>query len=236
MPPIRNARARAPTELPGATAYDGTPLRAGTLVSVNSQRGPLPAVVHRLFTDEHPHARAHVQYVVKSFAGDRFLGPKCGNISTRSILRTLPGEATLVAEPGVWRDPLPRAAHASSSKADPFSPTSCHACLVAQRARDVAPRVIHAIEGPDVLKIRREEYHPGNLVFFESSKRGGPWTPGILSSSHRATPAGEEWGIRLCGWYADLPVAFADEVSPHTLKLTPEPSLPNRGRAVCTRL
>jgi hypothetical protein len=210
MPPIRNARGRL-TELPSAAAYDGTPLRPGTLVSVNSQRGPLPALLHRLFTDAHP--RAHVQYLVPSFAGDRFLGPKCGNVSTRSILRTRPGEAAFVAEPGVWRDALPPGPHSPpGEKADPFAVTSCDACLVAQRARDAVPRVIHAIDGPDVFKIAGEEYHPGDLVFFESSERGA-WTPGILSRSHRATPAGEEWGVRLCGRYTDLPVAFIDEVS-----------------------
>lgn len=212
------------TPLPRGTAHNGNVIQLGSVVAVNVRGGSQPALVNRLFAVSGATTKyAHVQWLSSS-PGGQFLrayqpgSPACTNIKISSILRVLDVRVCYVQDPlGVaWRDPRPPGPHNPSGKADPFSPTSCDSCLSAEAERHDAPKIVYSLDEHDSFTSGGEEYHVGDLVFFEPPhiKMGDAWTPGILTKPHRRDQM--EWGLRVCGRYSDLRGAgerFVDPVS-----------------------
>lgn len=209
-----------------ATALYGSQVQVGRVVSISFRSGLRPALVHRLFdvvSGTSTRTFAHVQSLTTSYAGEELFiqARACQNVKVSTIASTQDTRPRFVldAAAATWRDPLPPARHCpvDVTKADPFSLTACDSCLAAEDERMRQPRVLDTPDCPGFTK-DGEEFHVGDLVFFapDDIYTGQAWTPGVLTRSHRRRERGVEWGVRVCGRFADLPDArrrFVDEVS-----------------------
>lgn len=222
------------TRLPQATAADGSLVRVGSAVLVRTKGGRDSALVRRIFSksaDGISVTYAHVHWLTSSYAGDAgelFLrahhtpaSPPCTNVKIASVRSILETRVRFVVDhaAATWRDTLPPGRHhPCATGSDPFDETVCDSCLSLEAERGRTPRAVMNTDGqPAGFTKDGETYHAGDLVFFapEGILTGEAWTPGILARSNRQ---GEkmEWGVRVCGRYADLPDAgerFVDEVS-----------------------